>query len=64
MSTLNDVVINKLSGGLGRRNPEQDMVSGLLFDGEPTDKFDLAKVERLASLEDAEALGITADYDV
>ena len=64
MSTLNDVVINKLSGGLGRRNPEQDMVSGLLFDGEPTDKFDLAKVQRLASLEDAEALGITADYDV
>jgi hypothetical protein len=64
MSTLNDVVINKLSGGLGRRTPEQDMVSGLLFDGEPTDKFDLAKVERLASLEDAEALGITADYDV
>ncbi|QOG04336.1 DUF2586 domain-containing protein [Flavobacterium sp. MDT1-60] len=64
MSTLNDVGINKLSGGLGRRTPEQDMVSGLLFDGEPTDKFDLAKVERLASLEDAEALGITADYDV
>ncbi|MEP6804543.1 MAG: DUF2586 domain-containing protein [Flavobacterium sp.] len=64
MSTLNDVVITKLSGGLGRRNPEQDMVSGLLFDGEALEKLELDKVERLASLEDAEALGITADYDV
>ncbi len=63
MSTLNDVVINKLSGGLGRRNPEEDMVSGLLFDGASTDKLDFDKVERLASLEDAEALGITAEYD-
>ncbi|WP_144893729.1 DUF2586 domain-containing protein [Flavobacterium tiangeerense] len=64
MSTLNDVVINKLSGGLGRRTPDQDMVSGLLFDGVPTSKLLFEKVERLASLEDAEALGITADYDV
>lgn len=63
MSTLNDVVINKLSGGLGRRTPEQDMVSGLLFDGKPLAKLELDKVERLASLEDAEALGITAGYD-
>lgn len=70
MSTLNDVVITKLSGGLGRRNPEQDMVSGLLFD-EPTGilpelKLELESdtVKRLASLEDAEALGITQQYDV
>jgi hypothetical protein len=63
MSTLNDVVINKLSGGLGRRTPEQDMVSGLLFDGKPLAKLELDKVERLASLEDAEALGITEGYD-
>ncbi|WP_264530884.1 DUF2586 domain-containing protein [Flavobacterium sp. N502540] len=64
MSTLNDVVIEKLSGGLGRRNPEQDMVSGLLFDGVATEKLALDQVKRLASLEDAEALGITANYDV
>jgi len=102
MGTLNDVVINKLSGGLGRRNPSQDMVSGLLFDGkdvfevkrkitvdgkdsytttlhpvEPTDAadlnatadqyskqlFDTETLYRLASLDDAEALGITAAYD-
>lgn len=63
MSTLNDVVITKLSGGLGRRNPEQDMVSGLLFDGKQLTKLELDKVERLSSLEDAEALGITENYD-
>ncbi|MFB9079016.1 DUF2586 domain-containing protein [Flavobacterium procerum] len=63
MSTLNDVVITKLSGGLGRRNPEQDMVSGLLFEGIATSKLALDKLERIASLEDAIALGITEDYD-
>jgi hypothetical protein len=66
MSTLNDVVINKLSGGLGRRNPEQDMVSGLLFDDYAiaSTEFPYDTVKRLASLEDAEALGITAGYDI
>lgn len=66
MSTLNDVVITKLSGGLGRRNPEQDMVSGLLFDDYAiaTTEFPFDTVKRLASLEDAEALGITAGYDI
>lgn len=64
MSTLNDVVINKLSGGLGRRMPEQDMVSGLLFDAAaiPT-KLELDTVYRLASLEDAAAYGINQDFD-
>ncbi|TDX11196.1 DUF2586 domain-containing protein [Flavobacterium sp. S87F.05.LMB.W.Kidney.N] len=64
MSTLNDVAINKLSGGLGRRNPEQDMVSGLLFSGEETLNLKFDKIERLASLEDAEDLGITESYDL
>lgn len=63
MSTLNDVVISKLSGGLGKRNPEQDMISGLLFDGFPTNEFESDKVQRLASLEDAESLGITEKND-
>ncbi|WP_291152220.1 DUF2586 domain-containing protein [Flavobacterium sp. UBA7680] len=63
MNTLNNVVINKLSGGLGRRNPEQDMTSGLLFDGISTEKLETNKVERLSSLEDAEAFGITEEND-
>ncbi len=67
MGTLNDVVINKLSGGLGRRNPSQDMVSGLLFDGlatTPGGSLEQDKAYRLASVEDAEALGIDGAYDV
>lgn len=64
MSTLNDVVITKLSGGLGRRNPEQDMVSGLLFSGLETSKLKFDQIQRLASLEDAENLGITENYDI
>lgn len=64
MSKLNDVVINKLSGGLGRRTPEQDMVSGLLFSGVSTDELDADKVVLLASLEDAEAYGIKELDDV
>ncbi|SNR32833.1 DUF2586 domain-containing protein [Flavobacterium sp. ov086] len=64
MSKLNDVVINKLSGGLGRRTPEQDMVSGLLFSGASTDELDNDKVVLLASLEDAEAYGVTELNDV
>lgn len=70
MSTLNDVVITKLSGGLGRRNPEQDMISGLLFD-EPSEfpdelkiKLESDTIKRLASLKDAEAIGITTAYDI
>ncbi|CAM1365925.1 DUF2586 family protein [Tenacibaculum xiamenense] len=73
MSVLfNDVVINKLSGGLGRRTPNQDMISGLLFNGkdatgpnlggEPL-KLENDKLYRLASLEDAESLGINRAYD-
>ncbi|RKR11599.1 uncharacterized protein DUF2586 [Flavobacterium sp. 90] len=64
MSKLNDVVINKLSGGLGRRTPEQDMVSGLLFSGVTTDELDADKVVLLSSLEDAEAYGIKELGDV
>lgn len=64
MSTLNDVVITKLSGGLGRRNPEQDMVSGLLFSGLETYSLKFDTIKRIASLEDAEALGIDENYDI
>ncbi|WP_343586133.1 DUF2586 domain-containing protein [Flavobacterium sp.] len=64
MSTLNDVVITKLSGGLGRRSPEQDMVSGLLFSGLETSSLKFDTIKRIASLEDAEALGINESYDI
>ena len=62
---FNDVVINKLSGGLGRRTPNQDMVSGLLFNTpvQPDAKIEKDKIYRLASVKDAEDLGIDENYD-
>ncbi len=62
---FNDVVINKLSGGLGRRTPNQDMVSGLLFNStnNAAGKIEKDKVYRLASVKDAESLGIDESYD-
>ncbi len=65
---FNDVVINKQSGGLGRRVPNQDMISGLLFNGANVSKGGKALLEdkklyRLASVDDAKALGIDEAYD-
>ena len=61
---LNDINITKLSGGLGRRAPEGDMISGLLAGGVAvTAGVQLETVYRLASLQDALLLGIDADYD-
>jgi len=61
---LNDIKITKLSGGLGRRTPEGDMISGLLANGvEVPAGVQLQTVYRLTSLHDAILLGIDADYD-
>ncbi len=62
---FNDVVINKLSGGLGRRTPNQDMVSGLLFNtaAQPDAEIEKNKIYRLASLKEAKDLGIDENYD-
>ena len=66
---FNDVVINKQSGGLGRRTPSQDMISGLLFNGanvtvDGVNLLEDKKLYRLASIDDAKALGISESYDV
>ncbi|CAL2055472.1 DUF2586 family protein [Tenacibaculum sp. 190524A05c] len=62
---FNDVVINKLSGGLGRRTPNQDMVSGLLFNtaAQPDAEIEKNRIYRLASLKEAKDLGIDENYD-
>lgn len=61
---FNDVIINKLSGGLGRRTSSQDMVLGLLFNMPNKDeRMQVDKIYRLASLKDAEALGIHKSFD-
>lgn len=61
---MNDVVITKTSGGLGRRSPNGDMISGLLANGAAeAGGVQLNTVYRLTSLADAVALKIDAAYD-
>ncbi len=61
---MNDVIINKLNGGLGRREPAADMVSGLIANGIAiVGGVQLAEGYRLKGIKDALAIGITEAYD-
>ena len=60
---MNDVVINKVTGGLGRRFPLTDMISGLLANGPSLPAALHGTVYKLRSVDDAIAMGITAAYD-
>ncbi|NPV35718.1 MAG: hypothetical protein HPY80_03480 [Bacteroidales bacterium] len=62
---MNDVVIEKGSGGLGRRIESEDSTSGLVVNGYSVVggvQYDTPYL--LASLDDAVSLGITPDYDI
>lgn len=61
--SLNDVTINKVTGGLGRRFPLTDMVSGLLANGAALPGALLDTVYKLQSVDDALAMGLDAAYD-
>lgn len=61
---MNDVKVTKRNGGLARRNPSTDMVTGLIAHGVAVvNKIALGETKRLYSLNDALALGINAAYD-
>lgn len=61
---MNDVIIQKVNGGLGRRNPSGDMISALIAGGVAVvGGVQLNIAYRLKGIKDAIALGITADYD-
>ncbi len=63
MSDFNGIQINKIGGGLGRRNPSKDGVCGLIIGGDATDYYNHEEVAKLIQLSDAEVLGIDAAYD-
>ncbi|WP_299767950.1 DUF2586 domain-containing protein [uncultured Dokdonia sp.] len=64
MSVLKDIVVEDASDILSNRNPNHDMISGLLFNGSITPEgLKYHTIFRLASSEDAEKLGITEAYD-
>ena len=58
------LIIKKLNGGLGRRNPSADMVTGSVMNAVATDEMLLGEIYTLTSLSDIESLGITPEYDV
>jgi uncharacterized protein DUF2586 len=68
---MNDIIIDKTNGGLGRKLPGEDHISGILYyvangTALPTG-FGTDKVKQITSLKDAEDKGITAasaDYKV
>lgn len=61
---MNDVIISKRNGGLGRKNPTEDMVTAMIGHGVAVaGKFALGASIQLYSISDAKALGIDAAYD-
>ncbi len=64
MAALSDITITKLSGGLGRRTPGLDMISGLLANGvAAVGGVQLNEVYLLRSIDDAKDLLIDEAYD-
>lgn len=62
--SLSDVTIIKRTGGLGRRSPGGDMISGLLANGvDVSGGVQIGTPYRLASIQDALALLIDEAYD-
>jgi len=61
---LNDVNISKTRGGLGRREPSTDMVSGLIASGVAVvGGAQLDTHYKLVEVKEAEDLGLDAAYD-
>lgn len=61
---LNDVIINKGQGGLGRALPGEDYISGMIFytGTLPSGFSSTDRIKNIFSVEQAEGLGIVADY--
>lgn len=61
---MNDVVITKVNGGIGRRNPSDDMICGLMANGVAVPGgVQLDTTYRLAGVQDAIDLLIDEAYD-
>lgn len=60
--SIPDVIITK-AHGLGRRDPSEDHISGLILQGVATDDIALGDIITLQSPADAENYGIDQEYD-
>lgn len=57
------LIVKKLSGGLGRRNPSADMVTGSIMNAVATNEMVLGNIYTFKNPQEFEALGITPEYD-
>lgn len=57
------LIVQKLNGGLGRRNPSADMVTGSVMNAVATSEMVLGNIYTLKNIQEVESLGITAEYD-
>jgi hypothetical protein len=57
------LIVQKLNGGLGRRNPSADMVTGSVMNVIATPQMTLGNIYTLKNIQEVEALGITPEYD-
>ncbi len=55
--------IEKQDGGLGRRDPNADMVTGIIMNAVATPDLILGEISTLNSIRDAELLGLNDAYD-
>lgn len=58
-----EITVVKKEGGLGRKAPNADMVSGFVMNGVATAKLTLGEIYEVRLPEDLKALGITEEYD-
>lgn len=61
--SFNQPKVNKIGGGLGRRNPSTDKIFGLVAAGPAASGMSVGAIKEFIQLSDAEAVGITASYD-
>lgn len=58
------LIVEKLNGGLGRRNSTNDMLTGVVMNAVETNTtMELGKVYTFLTITEVEDLGITAEYD-
>lgn len=57
------LIVQKLNGGLGRRTPSADMVTGSVMNAVATAQMVLGNIYTLKNIQEVEALGINAEYD-
>lgn len=57
------LIVKRRNGGLGRRLPSMDMVTGVVMNAVATSQMQLGNIYELRSVEDAQRLGISDEYD-